>query len=116
MSQLETVAMFFPAGILHNTTADTWHPFYFRLSPRPSDNDDDSVMRFRSGAHHTEGFTSESEAKAYMPIQTKWKDTGLVWEWDGADVPTVTTDFVVDQFMSTAPQLIEGGHNDTYRH
>ena len=99
--------MFFPAGILHNTTADTWHPFYFCLSPRPSDEENGVVMRFRSRAHHTEGFASEAEAREYMPIQTNWKDTGLVWEWDGEDIPTITADFAVDEFLSTTPIITE---------
>jgi len=47
MSQLQTVQMYFPAGLLHNTTTNRWYPFYFRLSPRPSDGENDIAMRFR---------------------------------------------------------------------
>jgi len=104
--------MYFPAGILHNTASNTWHPFYFRLSPRPSGGYGDPVMRFRSAAHHPDGFASEEEARAYILIQAKWKDTEQVWEWDGLDTPTIIADFAVDQFMSTAPQINGGTISD----
>ena len=64
-------------------------------------------MRFRSEAHHTEGFASRAEAQGYMSIQTKWKDTELVWEWDGTGIPTITADFAVDKFLSTTPTITE---------
>ena len=110
MSQLQTVQMYFPAGLLHNTATNRWHPFFFRLSPRPSDSKDDVAMRFRSAAHHTDGFACLDDAKGYIQEQTKWKDTGAIWDWDGTGIPTITNDFVVDAFLSISPQ-IEGGSN-----
>lgn len=109
MSQLQTVPMYFPAGILHNTATNRWHPLYFYLSPKLSDSASDAVMRFHSAGHHTNGFACLDDAKRYIQEQTNWKDTGAVWGWDGTGIPTITDYFVVDTFLST-PQ-IEGGND-----
>ncbi len=101
-----TVTLQYPAGLLHNTATGRWHPIYFRLAPRPSDTEDGQAMRFKSGGHHTQGFLCCEQALEYMACQPSWKDTGLVWERDGTGIPTITTDFAVDDLLL---QTQEGG-------
>lgn len=49
----------------HDLTTDRWHPMYWRESPRPSYQPGD-WRRVRSGGHHTTGFATEAEAKAFQ--------------------------------------------------
>jgi hypothetical protein len=79
------------AGILKNTKKGTFHPILFRASPRPSD-DCLQHCRYKSAGHHTHGVTPLEHAREFLAEQ-KQKDTGLVWEWDGEDVPAMIMDF-----------------------
>ena len=81
-----------PAGLLHNTSTGRYHPVLFRPSPAPSDGDD-PVMRYRSKAHHTEGFPSEAEALRWVQEDPALQWVGVTWEWDGVGLPTITTRF-----------------------
>lgn len=84
-------------GIVINKQTGTFHPILFRPAPMPSGMDEDSgACRYRSAAHHTEGFATEAEADAW--IDRNVTDHGHVrsdckWEWDGTDKPVMTTWF-----------------------
>ena len=78
-----------PAGVLYNVETGRHHPVVFRPAPRPSD--DGPVIRYRSRGHHTEGFDTLEQAKAFM-AEVGWTDIGAVWNWDGSGVPALTTE------------------------
>ena len=85
----------FPAGVLHNTATDRYHPIVFRPAPMPSGVDVESgALRHKSRGHHTEGFPSMAEADAHIAARDAWVPTGLVWEWNGDGVPALVHWFV----------------------
>lgn len=80
------------SGIIHNTSADTYHPIFLGASPRPSD-DAVGICRHRSRFHHTEGFGSKEEAMTFMAdCDISNEPSGLLWTWDGQETPAVTAD------------------------
>jgi len=87
-----------PVGLLHNTSDAFWHPIIFRPAPRPSDTENDVLIRFRSSAHHTNGFAKKELALRFLGEHDNWKDTGLEWEWDGSGLPNMTYDFCPREF------------------
>lgn len=104
----EVPAEAFPAGVLHNTVRDRFHPVVFRPAPMPSCVDVESgAMRHRSKMHHAEGFATLAEAEAHIAAHASWRATGIVWEWDGVAEPRIT-----HWFTLTAGQILaiaEGG-------
>ena len=82
-----------PAGVLCNTATGKFHPVFFRLSPAPSSDPLESAQRYKSSAHHTEGFGSLDEAKNFIAELVGYVDTQMVWDWDGNGIPIVTAWF-----------------------
>lgn len=89
-----------PAGLLHNMANDRWHPIIFRPSPRPSDTEKDTSIRFRSSYHHTDGFVTRKIATEFIASQDDWKNTSVEWEWDGIESPHMTCDFCLQKFRT----------------
>ncbi len=86
--------MRFLAGMLHNTATGRYHPIIFRPAPSFMDGDGPSEHgRFRSAFHHTAGFESEAEARAFVEANPGYVWTGTAWAWDGHGVPAMTAWF-----------------------
>lgn len=66
---------------------------------RLSDDADDVAWRFRSLAHHTDGFDDEESAWEFVESRASWKCIDVLWEWDGEGIPTVTIDVLVDALL-----------------
>ena len=78
----------FPAGVIHNTTTNRYHPVVFYAAPKPSEAGE-SVVRHRSKGHHMEGFATMDEANAFIASQPTWRLYDVIWEWDGNEVPAI---------------------------
>ncbi len=89
-----------PAGILKNAKLDRFHPILFRYGPAPSSDASDDVQRYKSSGHHTAGFDTEEEAKAFISELGGYANTGCVWEWDGEDIPAI-----VQWFSTTSLEM-----------
>lgn len=76
------------AGILRNTATGRFHPIFFRPAPKPSETGE-KVCRHKSIGHHTDGLDTIEKARDFIN-STNSEDSGLVWEWDGTDVPAMT--------------------------
>ena len=83
--------------LLQNVPNKTYHPIFYRLSPLPGNTN--TILRFKSIGHHTEGFKSRDEALADIVSENnnlRFKQMG--WKplfktdddvlWDGEGVPT----------------------------
>lgn len=89
----------FPTGILKNTALNRFHPILFRMAPMPGGVGlDSSVCRYKSYGHHTEGFETLELAEKHIADnfeKQRLYATGVVWDWDGKDVPAIVTFFAV---------------------
>lgn len=86
----------YPTGILLNVATQRYHPILFRMAPMPGGADDAlAAQRFKSMGHHTDGFDDIDSAKAHISSkrQDGMIDTGLLWEWDGVEVPAMVKFF-----------------------
>ncbi len=94
-------------GLVRNTKANRWHPIYFQRYPMPGGTEQTNLTRYRSGGHHTAGFTSREEAVrvARTGIAPRLRnicagpvrfslDTDFLW--NGEDIPTVVAFFRVE--------------------
>lgn len=79
----------YPTGILVNTATGRWHPISFRYSPPFSGDLSGNVGRFKSVGHHTEGFTTQDEAVAFIQGQPAMDLMVDTFEWDGVDIPAM---------------------------
>jgi hypothetical protein len=81
-------------GMLHNTQTDRYHPITFRYAPTPS-----GVDRYKSGGHHTDGFTIRSEALDFINNVMSKHYPGFTpclekdFHWDGEGIPAMVTYF-----------------------
>jgi hypothetical protein len=75
-----------PYGMLFNTKTNRYHPIVFR--PAPLLSDETNYFRYKSKGHHTGGFDTIEEAKASINDK-EYYDTGMVWDWDGIDIPAM---------------------------
>lgn len=86
--------MLYPVGYLQNTATNRYYPIFFRPAPAPSERSSDSMHRYRSSGHHTNGFDTLELAQEWIKTWTRTKpdmeDTGLVWLWNGEGVPALT--------------------------
>lgn len=69
-------------------------------------NADDGLgaQRYKSIGHHTTWFDTMEGAKAYI-VENRGKGiiaTGLVWNWDGVDVPAMVQWFNIKELLSEA--------------
>lgn len=91
-------------GMIHNTTAETWHPVVFVESPLPGPPSPDKPIRHKSKGHHTTGFKTRDEAVAEATAM-KARMTGdsigeprLVLDrdfpWDGNGIPAMVEYFI----------------------
>jgi hypothetical protein len=82
--------MFYVAGVLENVSTKRFHPIVFIPAPMPGGADETlSAQRYKSKGHHTVGFDTLNEAQAHITAQAEWRDSGLVWGWDGVDTPAM---------------------------
>jgi hypothetical protein len=99
-------------AMLHDTTADRWHPLLFRESPLPGG--EHTLVRHKSKGHHTVGFATHEEAIAEchsMAEELKAHAIGNVrtslakaFPWDGEGVPAMVV-FFKDIDGQTVPVL-----------
>jgi hypothetical protein len=99
--------MIYPTGILKNTETGGFHPIPFRMAPMPGGADSAMTMqRYKSVGHHTDGYPTIDEAKAY--IATKHSEdhhmifTGDIWDWDGNGMPAMVEFFSLDRLVKDA--------------
>ncbi|UPT99356.1 hypothetical protein J4G48_0015435 [Bradyrhizobium barranii subsp. apii] len=97
----------YPTGILHNAATGRFHPIVFRLAPMPGGADSAlSAQRYKSKGHHTEGFATLDEAKAWIGTEPApgftMVPTGEEWEWDGTDVPALVQFYEVERLIAEA--------------
>jgi len=96
-----------PTGILRNTKTDRYHPVPFRRAPMPGNADATmQAQRYRSIGHHTEGFDTLDDARAYIAANNNENcrliDAGVVWEWDGEGVLAMTEFFSLKELETVA--------------
>jgi hypothetical protein len=78
-----------PAGILINEATGRYHPILFRRAPMPGNGDEKLVMkRYKSIGHHTAGLDTLEQARQNI-VELGFSDTGVVWSWDGKDIPAM---------------------------
>lgn len=107
-------------ALLHNTTANTWHPILFLEKPLPGPYSPDKPVRHKSHMHHTAGFPSRAEAVKnilddFVPRVTANFSKpklflGSDLAWDGTDVPATVEFFVnglvpPEEFDPSAPSM-----------
>jgi len=83
-------------AVVHNHKLGRYHPIFFRLSSPPSGDDDLAAQRYRSTAHHTEGFATLDEAVQDMHETCRLEKCGVstaLFHWDGEGVPATTAYF-----------------------
>ena len=108
--------MFNPiVALVHNTATSRWHPILFSESPLPGPDDPAKPVRHRSRGHHTVGFdTREAAVADATAMKEKLKEHSLGepklaltkdFEWDGQDVPALTSFFLVDSNNNLVPVL-----------
>lgn len=86
----------FHVAIIVNTTVERYHPMPFKPMPRPSDRFmPGELCRHKSIGHHTVGFATLAEAEVEISSHANWWQTGLLFSWDGSDVPATIWDFPV---------------------
>ncbi len=79
-------------ALLHNQTAERWHPIVFVESPMPGGA---GPVRHKSKMHHTTGFATREEAVANATNDLGPKIEGArlaideVFDWDGEGVPAM---------------------------
>lgn len=88
-------------AMLHDTTADRWHPLLFREAPLPGG--ERTLVRHKSKGHHTVGFATREEALVgchEMAEKLKADAIGDVrmcltkaFLWDGEGVPAMVIFF-----------------------
>lgn len=87
-------------AMLVDVQRQRYHPMYFRYAPMPGPTENQKVIRYRSGGHHTAGFDTLDEAKVKLDELCKaggWIATGRSYDWDGDDVPAMVTFIGVDE-------------------
>ncbi len=91
-------------GMIHNTTAGTYHPVLFIEDPLPGPLDQPGrPARYKSKFHHTKGFASRDEAdkeaiEILAPrVATEFGspriELGKEFAWDGEGIPAMVTFF-----------------------
>jgi hypothetical protein len=87
-------------AMIHNTKLNRWHPVWFRDHPHSANTE--TVWRFKSSAHHTEGFVSRDAAMDSILIELIPALEGETrmfldadYEWDGNDIPAIVQFFDV---------------------
>jgi len=95
--------MDYPAGHLKNIKTGRFHPVYFRCAPRPSDSESDPTVRFRSVGHHTTGYDTIEESKAFVTSKPRLTETDIIWEWDGEEIPAIVWEFPNPNIPSNKP-------------
>lgn len=90
--------------MLKNVTKGTWHPIMYAEKPLPGSLDSEAhntIVRFKSKGHHTEGFASREEALAsldslkdrminHMFLSKVTIDVESDIEWSGEELPLDT--------------------------
>lgn len=94
------LALFNPIiALIHNTTADTWHPVVFAESPLPGPDGPHKPVRHKSKGHHTLGFSTREEAEKDAREVLAPKIAGVtlkldvVFDWDGEGIPAMVAFF-----------------------
>lgn len=100
-------------GMIHNMKDQRWHPVYFLVNPRPSQELDDPAMRYKSKAHHTGGFATREEAmnvgipQLVKVVAKAYDEPRLCLEkdfpWDGEGVPAIVVHFMEDKDGNIVP-------------
>lgn len=98
--------MFNPViAMLHNTTAQRWHPVLFNESSLPGPDAPDKPVRHKSRMHHTTGFPTREEAldNARTSLADAVRTQGMGepefcldkdFPWDGEGIPAMVVFFV----------------------
>jgi hypothetical protein len=76
--------MKYHACVLLNTATGRFHPILFRMAPLPGGS---NVPRWKSIGHHTDGFDTIEQAIAYIKDNEDCRMFGIIYLWDGKDVP-----------------------------
>ena len=94
--------------IVKNTKDNTFHPMFYFESPLPGNPD--TLTRYKSKMHHTEGFETLKEAKtnSESDLKSKLEENGYsvelelegVLQWDGEGIPT---DIILKTKEATCP-------------
>lgn len=77
-------------AMLHNQKMNKWHPIIFVPNPLPGGSD--TVMRYKSTQHHTEGFESRTDALSSIEddeFKSYLKFTENDIPWTGEGVPAL---------------------------
>lgn len=96
-------------GMIHNKSLDRWHPVYF--SDHPHSADTDSVWRFKSQGHHTDGFETRDAALENIQDDLVPQLSGALlaldsnYEWDGKGVPAIVEFFDVSRLAKALPAV-----------
>lgn len=72
--------------MLHHVATDRYHPMPYRYAPPPS-GDLGETGRFKSIGHHTVGFATLAEAKAWIEERPHLVFTGNILEWTTDETP-----------------------------
>lgn len=91
----------YPTGYIHNAKLDKYHPVMFRPGPQPS-WEQGEPMRWKSIGHHTEGFPSLEDARAWATTRDEVLEIYALWEWDGEEVPAIVTYFDADMLAKVS--------------
>jgi hypothetical protein len=94
------------AGLAMSDATGRWHPVFFRPAPMPGGADGGrEFCRYRSVAHHAEGFATEAEAQAYVDGRAALgaRDSGGRWAWAGDGAPLITHFFRTASAPPAAP-------------
>ena len=74
-----------PVGLLHNELTGRCHPICFRPAPKASGSDVEAgALRHVSAWHHTLGFATEAEARAFVAARPCLAMTDVAYSWSGA--------------------------------
>lgn len=80
-------------GNLHNLKTNRYHPILFQYKPLPGG---DGPNRWKSSAHHTDGFDTREQALEFIRSDDK-RNAALAIErdfsWDGEDIPAMVVFF-----------------------
>ncbi len=83
--------MMYPTGMLVNTATNRFHPISFRPAPMPGPVTENSLPRYKSLGHHTDGFDTIEEANKWIDEQDAMCKIDYSFDWLGDDIPAVTT-------------------------
>ena len=89
--------MLYPTGILSNQKTGRFHPISFEPYPAPGGSD---LPRYKSVGHHTDGFDTIEEAKAWVAEHDSTILITQTYDWDGEKVPAIVD--VFDLNLATA--------------